>query len=412
MGYLIYLPNITPFKALFSSEIFPWAFLFSLRKDLRITLAYGVFLLYLIVSVSVMLGKFGDFLVPARAFFALVNASLIFFVLINIKNKEFRVLVKAFEWVFFINIALSIIQFLGLFPPILEPVMRIFIDRFTAETFGGGRGVAGLFAEPAYASMSFHYYFAFFMLNRRIDPKSVLGYAAIGGIIFFDLFVIRSFSGVIMIILYLSSLQKATDLLKFTVVITLLLGIGLSTLGGKGEMPRSVEVAYDFFRYREYQDPMPWLLEQSGFRFVSVWGAYHYGFTHPFGSGIGGWSNASIESMDAIGVPASAMSFFATAAGSEYDGVRPTSYAAGLLLETGAVGLFLFLIAFWPYISRKEMFADSHARSLIIFFLFNIFALGSIGDPIPFIFFALAYRTVVVPDNAGDEVNVEPQAVQ
>ncbi len=78
LGYLIYLPNITPFKALFSSEIFPWAFLFSLRKDLRITLPYAVFLLYLLISVTLMLGKFNSILVPARAFFALINASLIF----------------------------------------------------------------------------------------------------------------------------------------------------------------------------------------------------------------------------------------------------------------------------------------------------------------------------------------------
>jgi hypothetical protein len=173
-------------------------------------------------------------------------------------------------------------------------------------------------------------------------------------------------------------------------------------------MPRSVEVAHDFFFYKDYQDPMPWLLEQSGFRFVSIWAAYHYGFTHPFGSGIGGWGNASIEAMDGIGVPASAMSFFASAAGAEFEGVRPTSYAAGLLLETGVVGLILFLIAFWPFLTKKALFRDTHARSLIILFLFNTFALGSIGDPIPFIFLALAYRTVIVPAHLDPETEELP----
>ena len=125
---------------------------------------------------------------------------------------------------------------------------------------------------------------------------------------------------------------------------------------------------------------------------MSVWAAYQYGLKHPLGSGIGNWGPASIEAMDDVGVNASAMSFFATAAGSEYMGVRPTSYAAGLMLETGVVGLFLFFIAFGPFVVRKKLYEDVHTRSLSLFFLFNIFALGSIGDPIPFIFFAFAYR--------------------
>ncbi len=407
LGYLIYLPNITPLRVLFSSEIFPWAFLYSLRKDLRITLPYGIFLLYLVVSVSLNIGNFSSILVPARAFFALVNASLIFFVLIRIKDKEFRFLAKAFEWVFLVNVVLCIIQFMGLFPPFLEPVMRMFIDRFTAEIYGGGRGVAGLFAEPSYASISLHYYFAFFMLNRRIDPRSIVGFAAISGMIFFDIYIIRSVTGLIMIAIYLASLQKATNLLKIGAVLLLVFYVTIFALSKRDDVPRSVDVAVSFVKEKDYQDPIPWLLEQSGFRFVSVWGAYYYGIINPFGSGIGGWGNASIEAMDAIGVPASAMSFFASAMGSEYEGVRPTSYGAGLMLETGIVGLVLFLIAFFPYITRKEMFANPNSRSLIVFFLFNIFALGSIGDPLPFIFFALAYRTVIIPENAADETQSE-----
>lgn len=403
LGVLIYLPNIMPLSSVFQAEIFPWAFLYSIRKDLRMTLGYAVFLLYLIVSVSLMLGSFSSLLVPARAFFALLNASMIFFVLIHIKDEEFAYLRKAFEWVFLANMVLSSVQFLGLFPPFLDPLFRLFIDRFTAEIYGGGRGVAGLFAEPSYASMSFHYYFAYFMMARRINPRSLVGIAAIAGIVAFDLFVIRSVTGVVMIVLYLASMQKGRDLVKAGIVIVGLLGSSVYFLGQSSNAPRSIEVAHDFFKYGAYQDPVPWLLEQSGFRFVSVWAAYKYGFTHPFGSGIGGWGNASIQAMDDIGVPASAMSFFASAAGSEYQGVRPTSFAAGLMLETGIVGLILFCIAFFPFVFRKALFDDIHARSLMVFFLFNIFALGSIGDPLPFIFFALAYRTVMAPKKEQTE---------
>jgi hypothetical protein len=397
LGALIFLPNIMPLKALFSSEIFPWAFLYALRKDLRLTLGYGLFLGYIILSALLMLGSFNSVLIPARALFALINASMIFFLLVHIKNEEYRVLVNIFHGVFLANVVLCTLQYLGLLPSFLEPIFRLFIDRFINEFNGGGRGVAGLFAEPSYASMAMHYYFAFFMLSRKVNPRSMIGIAAIVAMVLFDLFIIRSVTGVVMILIYLASLQRAKYLLKAGLVILVLLGAVIYQFGRSPNAPRSVETAYDFFKYGAYQDPTPWLLEQSGFRFVSVWAAYKYGFTHPLGSGVGGWGQASIQAMDDIGIKASAMSFFATAMGSEYQGVRPTSFAAGLMLETGIVGLILFFVAFWPFLSRKELYNDIHTRSISIFFIFNTFALGSIGDPLPFIFLALAYRSVIAP---------------
>jgi hypothetical protein len=317
--------------------------------------------------------------------------------LVHIKNEEYRVLVNIFHGVFLANVVLCTLQYLGLLPSFLEPIFRLFIDRFINEFNGGGRGVAGLFAEPSYASMAMHYYFAFFMLSRKVNPRSMIGIAAIVAMVLFDLFIIRSVTGVVMILIYLASLQRAKYLLKAGLVIVVLLGAVIYQFGRSPNAPRSVETAYDFFKYGAYQDPTPWLLEQSGFRFVSVWAAYKYGFTHPLGSGVGGWGQASIQAMDDIGIKASAMSFFATAMGSEYQGVRPTSFAAGLMLETGIVGLILFCVAFWPFLSRKELYNDIHTRSISIFFIFNTFALGSIGDPLPFIFLALAYRSVIAP---------------
>jgi len=400
LGALIFLPNIMPLKALFSAEIFPWAFLYALRKDLRLTLGYALFLGYIVVSAVMMLGTFSSVLVPARALFALINASMIFFLLIHVNDEEYGWLVKIFHGVFLANLGLCVVQYLGLFPPFLEPIFRLFIDRFTHEIYGGGRGVAGLFAEPSYASMAIHYYFAFFMLSKKINPRSLLGIAAIVGIVLFDLFIIRSVTGVVMILIYLMSMQRAQYLLKAGLVVMLFLGGVIYQFGKSPNAPRSIETAYDFFKYGGYQDPTPWLLEQSGFRFVSVWASYKYGFTHPFGSGVGGWGPASIKAMDDIGIKASAMSFFATAMGSEYQGVRPTSFAAGLMLETGIVGLVLFLLAFWPYLKERALYRDTHTRSITLFFLFNTFALGSIGDPLPFIFLAMAYRSLVNADGA------------
>ncbi|MBV5336617.1 MAG: hypothetical protein J0653_00990 [Deltaproteobacteria bacterium] len=241
------------------------------------------------------------------------------------------------------------------------------------------------------------------MLKRKIKHTSVMGYVAISSIILFDIFIIRSVTGMITILVYLAALQKRDTLVK-AVGVVLIASFAIVIIARQvTELPRSVDFAIDFVKEKQYKDPIPVLLDESGFRFVSVWASYKYGFTHPFGSGIGGWGNASIEAMDDIGIPASMIGFFASAADAEYDGVRPTSFAAGLMLETGITGLILFIVAFWPFVNNKAIFKNPLTRPIIILFIFNVFALGSIGDPVPFIFFALAYRTLNIPEEASSE---------
>ena len=86
--------------------------------------------------------------------------------------------------------------------------------------------------------------------------------------------------------------------------------------------------------------------------------------------------------------------------------LNPNSTSLIILLYS-LVSLYLlsllFILSFYPFITRRELYIDIHSRSLVIFFLFNIFALGSIGDPIPFIFLALAYRSVIEPNSRLNE---------
>jgi hypothetical protein len=152
-------------------------------------------------------------------------------------------------------------------------------------------------------------------------------------------------------------------------------------------------VVYD----QEYKDPLPFLLNESGFRVISVWAAYVYGFANPLGSGIGGWGPASLIAMDAIGVPATEIGFFASYSGGNVDGVRPTSFIADIFLEMGWVGFVLFVLAFWSYMTNKTLFNNIYARPVLVMFYFNLFVMGTIGDPLPFIFLALAYREFFPP---------------
>lgn len=398
LSFLIYLPNVTPFKMLFRSEIFPWAFFYSLRRSFTIPLGYGLFLIYMLISAAYILSKGEPILVPARALFALLNVTFIFFCILKIDDKEFAQLRKAFTWVFAVNVGLSLIQYFGFFPSFLTPVMRIFIDRFTDEPHGLGRGVAALFAEPSYASLSIHYYFAYFMMQYRIDQKSLLGYGAILLMILFDLFIIRSVTGLVMIFVYYVSLQERKYILRGTVILIVVGLLVLYLAKQTDEPPRAVDFLYSVIYDQEYKDPLPFLLNESGFRVISVWAAYAYGLVNPLGSGIGGWGPASLIAMDAIGVPATEIGFFASYSGGDFDGVRPTSFVADIFLEMGWVGFVLFLIAFWRYMTNKTVFNNIFARPVLVMFYFNLFVMGTIGDPLPFIFLALAYREFFPPN--------------
>jgi hypothetical protein len=162
----------------------------------------------MLVSAAFILNQGVRLLVPARALFALLNATLVFFVIIKVDDQEFGSLKKVFTWVFGINVVVSLVQYFGMFPSFLTPIMRLFIDRFTDEPHGSGRGVAALFAEPSYASLSIHYYFAYFMFQYKVNQRSLLGYGAILAMIVFDLFIIRSITGLVMIFVYFISLQR------------------------------------------------------------------------------------------------------------------------------------------------------------------------------------------------------------
>ncbi len=409
LGLLLFLPNLTPAGPLFRSEIFPWSFLYAFRRSLQLSWPYLAFVAYLSLSAIIMFPTLGSPLVPTRALFAFVNATIIFFALLACNDKEYEFLNKAVLVVLLVHVGVSLLQYSGYFPRALVPVMRFFVERFTAEIYGGGRGVAGLYAEPAYAAVAVHYFFAYLMLVHNADTRKPLIIALIIALAFYDIFILRSFVGLVMFLLYVLSLFNRRQLVVAGVVTMASLAVLIRTIGPRDDAPRAVTIAYNLIFEQEYADFIPWLVENSGFRFISVWGAYLYGIVHPFGSGIGAWSNASVSAMEALGLPAETIAHFASEHGGQFEGVRPTAFAAGLMLEGGIIGLALFLLTFLPYLARRVFFITRHARPIWLFFIFNTFALGSIGDPIPFAILALSLRTLLPPESEQPIVTMATQ---
>ena len=390
LAYFVFLPNITPARALFSSEIFPWAFLYSIRRDIYIPRIYIYFIGYLLANTLFFSGSAGGFWVSTRALFALINSSFIFVAIQSLKDEEYEHLWKALFVVFGLNIIIGLIQYFGIFPDFLADFLRLFIDRIQTEA--DLRGVSGLYSEPAYMSYAIHSFFLFYMFKKGIKLSSREGIYALIVLALFDVFVVRSLTDIILLGLIVLAIQKKENIFKLIPVVILAFLLAFWYFDGHPSPPRSMEAIHDFIDNQHYKDPLPWILDVSGFRLASVWGSYRYGLLHPFGSGLGNWGRASIEAIDGVGVDLSGLSYFAAQFGIDYPGVRPSSFGADLMLETGAVGFLLFTGFMSVFIFSKRLFYNENTRPILIIFIFNCFFLGTIGDPIPFITFGMVCR--------------------
>jgi hypothetical protein len=128
-------------------------------------------------------------------------------------------------------------------------------------------------------------------------------------------------------------------------------------------------------------------LNESGYRLISIFAAYTYGFTHFWGVGIGNWSNGILEAINQTNIDITKIDIYKN--GTEIVSTRPTSFFAAYILDFGISGLIFIYILLKKYLNA--LFSNIE-KPLFIVFLINITILGDIGNPIPWIIVALAYR--------------------
>lgn len=401
LRHLIFLPNLMPLSAVLQTEIFPWATLYSLRSYRSFPPAYRAFLAFLGLSALWMWWVEAlPVLSVARSLFAFANASLIFFSVLHSDEEEYQALLRAFTRVALINLVLVFLQYSHLFPVFLEPFMRWFIERFQAQPIGDGRGVAGLFAEPSYAGISLYYFFAFFIFRQRIEPTSSRGLWLMVALLLVHLLMIRSLAALFFLLIFVAVSVPRRQWLRLLAPVLLVFALLVAIFGSSDQAPRALAVPYAFVLEQEYRDPVPWLLRHSGFRFVSVAASYTYLLSHPLGAGLGAWPSASLEGLEAIGVPTQILDHLAAEFQAEFNGLRPYSFAAGLALEGGWPALILLFWALRPSFLHTLWRRDFRARTLLAFFLFSVVVMGTIGDPLPFLFLALVLRQDIKPARA------------
>ena len=392
------MPNITlgtNTPGLGRPEIFPWAGFYAVRKDIRLTIRYTLFLGYITLSAALFFLQGNPFIIPLRSLMALVNASVIFFTIIRVQDEEFDYINKAFLWVFAANVFVSLLQTFHLFPPSLVRTMNFFIERWEPTAWENGRGSGGLFAEPSYYAFGVHHYFAYALLLFKVDQRSRLGLILTAAMAVYDLTVIRSLTGLIIMVIYVISHQDWRKAWKGALA---MLMTGLAALyfyGQSNDLPRGLEFVYNVFFEQRYKDLFTYVTWEGGIRTVSLLASYPFGIFHPFGWGIGSWPAASITALLDMGLSEIEVAFFEQY--TPYDGFRPTAYSADLFLEAGVVGWLLFAGAMYPYVINAAMWKNPNTRAVVVLFLFNMLILGTIGDPLPFLFLALAYRSIHPP---------------
>lgn len=388
VGAMVFLPNAMPLSAVFRTEIFPWALLFSLYRQMKVSRAYLIFAVYLIAS-AVVLGNLNRPLMPLRSLLAILNATLVFFAMIHLQDKERMWMVRAlFTWLI-VQVLVASLQFADLFPDFLVSPIRFFIERFNPNAYGFGRGVTGLFAEPSYLGLAIHYFAGFLFFYKRIVYNSLGGLLLLIGLLLVNVVLVRSVTGLVFFLLLVGAMPSSKKLIRLLPFGILAL-VMISIIGPMfGELPRALQFVVLFDKARQSGEAWMFLLTESGLRLVGIIGAYWYGFIHPLGSGLGNWGPASLEAMTTLGLSTTDIELLLLTSDT-FEGIRPTAFAAALFLETGWIGFVLFGWAIVRYIPWRAGINDPFFRPLLVLFLFNVFFLGSVGDPIPWAIIGLS----------------------
>lgn len=385
---------------LLRSEIFPWAAIYSIfiMRSLNYRFLGIVLLLFFSSLIFALKTDFVYFSEHVRSFAAYLNPLLVFFALLSASDKEIVRVKKVFLCVFIGLLVLGLMQLVGILSP-LGTLVSYLVPRGSAESLSTlGRGVTLLSSEPSRAG-----YELLFIYAAVRTLYNVNGNRYIYDLLFFlyILVVIQSAVSALLTLFYLLLLYKGRYLSLLLLLPFLMVAISYidsrATIFLSTVMDSSSIVS--LFDY---------LLDSSGFRLISIISAYWYGIMNIFGGGVGLWQLSSIEALDATGISASEVNYFLYFNNGEFGGVRPTSYAANLMLDTGSFGLIFFITIMKKYLFILRTSALDSVTAAGNLFLFSFFIIGSVGNPIPWISIALVIRqesllSTVIGENVVDK---------
>jgi hypothetical protein len=392
LAHLLFLPNFFIPIGVAHVETFPHATLFSINRKTTLPLAYVLILVLFAISAVLTFVDYGQGMSVLRSYLAIVNATLIFYRVLYVDREDYDLIVKALFTVLAANIFIAALQRTGMLPGFLYDLLTVFIPRMSEETMGSGRGVTGLYPEPAYTAYAMHYIFAFVFVVTRLHPFKGPGIWLLALIFLWDIVITRSVTDIILLSAYLAGYitwKNLPRLLGFTAV---LLGVALLYAEYGTDVPRSLQFVHNVF-FTWNTDTWTTLINESGYRFVTVYGGYLYGLVHPLGGGIGSYIVTSVPSLEMTGIDSFELYYYLEANEGHYIVTRPSSVGSALFLEAGIIGTAAFLVAYTMGITRWDWVRIPQGRAVLTLYVFNFLFLGTIGDPVPAAVLALCYVT-------------------
>ena len=381
---LLFFPSIN--FNLMTAEIFPWAMLYSLVKLRVAPLSWILFFSVILLSALFAWGMSQRlvFVEMVRSLAAYANPLLLFLVAMHCSHEELDRLNRAVRWAVAVMLLVALAQLSGVAAN-AEFVIKALIARGEGTLFGGGRGVTVLATEPSRAAIEFMFVYALLRMlaSPPVPVRLFMDFCAVC----FVLFGLRSVVGVAFLGIF--------ALLHYPIFSILGL-VAIASVAAIVLDNRFFVLVADLVASGSLDDAAILVFNQSGFRAISVIGSYLHALTAPLGAGVGNWEQSSVEAMRELGFGAREIAYFRTHTNGEFVGVRPASFGANVALDMGVVGLVSLIGALASY-ARRELVLDRELRVISAMFVFYVFFLGSVGDPVPWLVMALAYRWHIDP---------------
>ena len=375
----LFFPSVT--FSLVEAEIFPWAIIvallvFCFSEESR-SFQRNLLLLLGFIFLNTSLFMFFDGVNDAfRSVAAYVNILSVLWVL----RKRFFEVSQLLLISKLLLVGLTVLAMLQLIIGLefLNPVVETFIPRGTLSPIGlnGGRGFRLLESEPSRAAIN---YFFIWLIVYDSSSKSMRRWLLFL-ILFLNALYFKSLAGIVILMLFASY-----QLLYTLPVMILGLALIVNLPNNIIESNRILNMIQLVSESGSIYDIYFLLMNQSGFRLISLLAAYKIGILKAFGCGIGQWQSSSVFALSLTGYKASNIAYFSEGFGGEWSAIRPNSFLASASLDGGIVFILLFVLLTWRLFASLKI-----ERRLLLSGYFLL--LGSVGNPVPWIYLVYSYR--------------------
>lgn len=386
LAIMLFFPSIT--FSLLSAEIFPWAIVYSILRIRKFSLSLMLLLMILLISsMYVVLIKGNEHFPEAlRSLSAYVNSILLFGVVLASQSRDINLLIRVSKYVAIGLVFLGIAQFLGL-TSFLSPVIDFLMPRGSANMLGGqgARGVSLLSSEPSRAAYELIFIYLIYRFTLLKPAYRIWGDLIISLVVFFF---IRSAAGAFLLVGFWLLFNRSKLLIVGLIMLVYFSFLNVNLSG------RAFLVFSTLVDMSSLSEVYTYILNNSGFRLVSIVGALLFGIINPFGGGVGFWRISSVEAMSLTGVSPEAISYFLYSSGGTWSAVRPASYFGSLMLDVGIIGAAAFLVILLRLVRSYKTTSvhRSDLRNIVFFFFLYFFMTGAVGNPIPWLSLAVLIK--------------------